>query len=115
MGWVAGGVCRYLGAGNSDARVPVWAGPSPPLPPGAFQVEDGDYNCGMYDQIAALEWVQENIQSFGGDPKQVTVVGESAGSISIAFLIAAGYSGKLFHRAIMESGTFNLVRSRSLP
>jgi para-nitrobenzyl esterase len=63
----------------------------------------GSGNCGLLDQIAALRWVRDNIQSFGGDPHQVTVFGESAGAISILNLLAMPEAKGLFHRAIIES------------
>jgi para-nitrobenzyl esterase len=61
-------------------------------------------NQGILDQLAALEWVQANIQHFGGDPKNVTVFGESAGGMSVCTLIASPKAAGLFHAAIIESG-----------
>jgi para-nitrobenzyl esterase len=62
-------------------------------------------NQGILDQIAALKWVHENIASFGGDPSNVTIFGESAGSVDVIALLASPLSKGLFHRAIGESGT----------
>jgi para-nitrobenzyl esterase len=63
-------------------------------------------NYGILDQQAALRWVRENIDQFGGDPSQVTIFGQSAGAESVLIHVASPTSSGLFQKAIVESGPF---------
>lgn len=71
-------------------------------------------NLGLRDQVAALEWVQENIEEFGGDPDNVTIFGESAGGISVTSLMCIPAARGLFHKAYAQSPAPSSAYSRDL-
>ncbi len=70
-------------------------------------------NEGLLDQVAALEWVRDNISAFGGDPTNVTIFGESAGGMSVGCLLAMPSAEGLFHKAIPQSGACHTALSKS--
>ena len=74
---------------------------------GFLRIDENDGNYGLWDQHLALRWVKDNIASFGGNVNNITIFGESAGSVSVAY--QAMYEGNkgLFHRAIAQSGSIN--------
>ena len=77
---------------------------------GFLPVPGAPTNLGLRDMIFALEWVQRNIASFGGDPANITVFGESAGAMAIADLVTSPLAKGLFARAIIQSGHGAMVR-----
>ena len=78
---------------------------------GFVQFEGGDTNLAQPDQLAALEWVQREIGAFGGDPGRVSVGGQSAGAMSLGWLLGSERSRGLFQRAISMSGGVELTYS----
>jgi para-nitrobenzyl esterase len=120
MVWVSGGMFEYHGTGASpwyDGRrfardgivcvtINYRVGAE-----GFLYLGEGTANRGLLDQIAALDWVRQNIAAFGGDPGNVTIFGESAGAMSVATLLAIPRAEGLFRRAIAQSGAAHQVVS----
>ena len=71
---------------------------------GFLLIDGAPANRGLLDQVAALEWVSDNIAAFGGDPDAVTIAGESAGAMSVTTLLSMPAATGLFRRAIAQSG-----------
>lgn len=69
-----------------------------------FGRPDSPGNAGMFDQLMALQWINDNIHQFGGDPNRVTLFGESAGAVSVALHLLSPLSRNLFAQAILQSG-----------
>eukprot|EP00927_Polykrikos_kofoidii_P032459 TRINITY_DN27646_c0_g1_i1.p1 TRINITY_DN27646_c0_g1~~TRINITY_DN27646_c0_g1_i1.p1 ORF type:complete len:650 (-),score=55.16 TRINITY_DN27646_c0_g1_i1:305-2197(-) len=72
-------------------------------PLGFFCPHGGDFNCGLWDQVALLRWVQKEIHAFGGDKNRVTIHGQSGGADLALALCVSPVCNRLFHRAIVES------------
>ena len=76
--------------------------------------EDFDINCGLSDQIMALKWIHENIEFFGGNPLDVTIMGESAGAASVTNMLAVPSVKGYFQKAISESSLPNCVMTHEM-
>jgi para-nitrobenzyl esterase len=72
------------------------------------QMSNQTGNFGLEDEILALQWVKDHIAAFGGDPKNITYFGESAGGAHVSYLIASPMGKGLFKRGIIQSGAYNL-------
>ncbi len=81
----------------------------PALVESAPTAEDASANFGILDLIAALKWTRDNVAAFGGNPENVTIFGESAGGHNVTSLLASPLAEGLFHRAIIQSGSFDSV------
>jgi para-nitrobenzyl esterase len=119
MVWIPGGMYAYHATGASpwydggpfarDGIVCVSINYRVAIDGFLYLGEGGDANRGLLDQIAALEWVRDNIVAFGGDAGNVTIFGESAGALSAGTLLAMPRAEGLFRRAIVQSGSAHHV------
>jgi acetylcholinesterase/cholinesterase len=75
------------------------------------RTEEAPGNMGLHDQMLALNWIKNNIRSFGGDPNKIVPFGESAGANSIGLLMTNNKTKNLFSRAITQSGSFLLTEN----
>ncbi|XP_065369326.1 acetylcholinesterase-like [Calliphora vicina] len=118
MVWIHGGGF-WFGNGNSDYHLPLSLLQEDVIVVtlnyrlGALGFlclpEEGIWgNAGLKDQRLALQWVQDNIQTFNGDPNNVTLFGESAGAAAVHLHALSKHANTLFHKAIMQSGTANM-------
>ena len=121
MVWIYGGAYRF-GSGGVDPRRIAHDGSLVVVTfnyregvEGFAQIAGAPANRGLLDQIAVLEWVQENIEAFGGDPDQVTIFGESAGAGCVAALLATPRATGLFRRAIVQSLPGSFFTDESCP
>ena len=78
---------------------------------GFLDLGDGNANLGLLDQVAALEWVQENIAAFGGDPGNVMIFGQSGGGGKVVRMLHTPDAAGLFHKVAAQSGGNNTYRT----
>ncbi|KAL9693981.1 hypothetical protein quinque_013266 [Culex quinquefasciatus] len=114
MVWVHGGAFSF-GSGNAFLYGPDYLVPEGVVlvtfnyrlgPLGFLSVgRDAPGNAGLKDQVLALKWVRDNIAAFGGNPKEVTIFGQSAGAVSVHMLMMSPLAKGLFHKAIAQSGS----------
>jgi para-nitrobenzyl esterase len=122
MFWIHGGALltgesddydptALIGQGVAVVTINYRLGPLGFLSHPALSAEQGGAsgNYGLMDQQAALKWVKANIAAFGGDPNNITVFGESAGGLSTHSQIVSPLAAGLFHKAIVQSGAYNLA------
>ena len=118
----SGAVPIYDGTNLADAGVVVVTinyrvGPLGFLAHPALSAESGEGisgNYGLLDQVAALEWVRDNVAEFGGDPDMVTIAGQSAGAVAVNNLVMSPLASGLFHRAAAQSGSGMGVGAKTL-